>query len=139
MENISQYRDNLDKTLMSSDLSNVESVKTLVENQMSKSTQSEDQGFVVSLSIAIIDITMYKVLFLVVKMYINFSILYYVEYREVLVQKRTKEVANLLSMLRSASGKATEELKANEIPHGGWKVCFVSSFLCRLCWSVYLF
>ncbi|PWA63483.1 hypothetical protein CTI12_AA311740 [Artemisia annua] len=87
MENISQYRDNLDKTLMSSDLSNVESVKMLVENQMSKSTQSEDQ-----------------------------------EYREVLVQKRTKEVANLLSMLRSASGKATEGLKANEIPHGGWKI-----------------
>lgn len=41
---ISQYRDKLDKTLMSHDLSNVESLKLLVETQMSKSTQSEDQG-----------------------------------------------------------------------------------------------
>lgn len=82
-ENISQYRDKLDKTLMSPDLSNVESLKILVENQMS----SEDQ-----------------------------------EYSNNLVQKRTKEVANFLSMLRSASGSAVEGSKANEIPQGGWKI-----------------
>ncbi|KAI3823381.1 hypothetical protein L1987_04816 [Smallanthus sonchifolius] len=80
-QDISRYRDKLDKTLMSPDLSNVESLKILVENQMSKSTQSEAQGCI----------------------------------------KRTKEVANSLSMLRSASGKAVEGSKANEIPHSGWK------------------
>ncbi|XP_024987037.1 uncharacterized protein LOC112522180 isoform X1 [Cynara cardunculus var. scolymus] len=86
-ENISQYRDKLDKTLMSPDLSNVESLKILVGNQMSKSLQCEDQ-----------------------------------EYSDKLVQKRTKEVANFLSMLRSASGSAVEGSKVNEIPQGGWKI-----------------
>lgn len=86
-ENISQYRDKLDKTLMSPDLSNEESLKILVENQMSKSLQFEDQ-----------------------------------EYNDDLVQKRTKEVANFLSMLRSASGSAVEGSKANEVPQGGWKI-----------------
>ncbi|KAM0045388.1 putative START-like domain superfamily protein [Helianthus debilis subsp. tardiflorus] len=86
-ESISQYRDKLDKTLMSHDLSNMEFLRTLVENQMSKSTQSEDQ-----------------------------------EINDNLIQKRTKEVANFLSMLKSASGNAVESSKANEIPHGGWKI-----------------
>lgn len=86
-QDITQYRDKLDKTLMAPDLSNVESLKILVENQISKSTQTEDQ-----------------------------------ECNENLVQKRTKELANFLSMLRSASGNAVEGIKANEIPHGGWKI-----------------
>nr|XP_043632244.1 uncharacterized protein LOC122603548 isoform X4 [Erigeron canadensis] len=87
MENISQYRDRLDQTVMSSDLSNVENLKILVESQMSESIQSEDQ-----------------------------------DCRDKLVQKRTKEVANFLSMLRSASGKAVKESKVNETPSGGWKI-----------------
>ncbi|KAK9079237.1 hypothetical protein SSX86_000907 [Deinandra increscens subsp. villosa] len=86
-QHISRYRDKLDETLMSHDLSNMESIRTLVENQMSKSTQTEDQ--------------------------VN---------NDNLVQKRTKEVANFLSMLRSASGNADEGSKANEIPHSGWKI-----------------
>ncbi|KAK9072724.1 hypothetical protein SSX86_009159 [Deinandra increscens subsp. villosa] len=86
-QDISQYRDKLDNTLMSHDLSNEESLKILVENQMSKSTQSEDQ-----------------------------------ENRDNLVEKRTKEVANSLSMLRSASGNAVEGSKTNETPHSGWKI-----------------
>ncbi|KAD0020784.1 hypothetical protein E3N88_44910 [Mikania micrantha] len=85
--NISQYRDRLDKTLMSYDLSDTESIRNLVENQILKSTQSEDQ-----------------------------------EHSDYLVQKRTKEVAHLLSMLRTASENAVEDSKANEIPHGGWKI-----------------
>ena len=48
-ENISRYRDKLDKTLMSPDLSDVESLKILVGNQMSNSLQGEDQGCIVSL------------------------------------------------------------------------------------------
>lgn len=47
-QNISQYRDKLDKTLMAHDLSNMESIRKLVENQMSKSTQGEHQAFSVS-------------------------------------------------------------------------------------------
>ncbi|KAI7728689.1 hypothetical protein M8C21_019060 [Ambrosia artemisiifolia] len=86
-ESIIQYRDKLDKTLMSNDLSNMEFLRTLVENQMSKSTQSEDQ-----------------------------------EVNDNLVKKRTKEVANFISMLRSASGNAVEGSKANDIPHGSWKI-----------------
>ncbi|XP_076888906.1 uncharacterized protein LOC143539492 [Bidens hawaiensis] len=86
-EDIRQYRDKLDTTLMSNDLVNVESLKILVESQMSKSTQCEDQGIL-----------------------------------DNLVQKRTKEVANSLSMLRSASRKAVEGSTANEIPHSGWKI-----------------
>ncbi|KAK1434996.1 hypothetical protein QVD17_00751 [Tagetes erecta] len=86
-QDICQYRDKLDKTLMSRDLYDVESLKLLVENQMSKSTYSEDQGNM-----------------------------------DNLVQKRTKEVANSLSLLRSASGNVVEGSKANEIPHGGWKI-----------------
>lgn len=84
-ENICEYRDRLDKTLMCHDLSNVESLKILVENQLSNSTESE-------------------------------------EYSDNFVQKRTREVANFLSMLRSASGNSGEGSKANEIPHGGWKI-----------------
>ncbi|XP_076953765.1 uncharacterized protein LOC143627947 [Bidens hawaiensis] len=86
-EDIRQYRDKLDTTLMSHDLVNVESLKVLVESQMSKSRQCEDQ-----------------------------------EILDNLVQKRTKEVANSLSMLRSASGNAVEGSTTNEIPHGGWKI-----------------
>ncbi|KAM0024676.1 putative START-like domain superfamily protein [Helianthus debilis subsp. tardiflorus] len=86
-QTISQYRDKLDTTLMSRDLSDVESLKVLVESQMSKSTLSGDQ-----------------------------------EIMDNLVQKRTKEVANSLSMLRSASGKVVDGSRANEIPHGGWKI-----------------
>ncbi|KAL4591871.1 hypothetical protein LXL04_004845 [Taraxacum kok-saghyz] len=44
-ENISEYRDRLDKTLLSHDLSNVEFLKNLVENQISKSPQHEDQEY----------------------------------------------------------------------------------------------
>lgn len=43
-ENITEYRDKLDKTLKSDDLCNVEFLKKLVENQLSKSSQHEDQG-----------------------------------------------------------------------------------------------
>ncbi|XP_071697506.1 uncharacterized protein [Rutidosis leptorrhynchoides] len=84
-ENICEYRARLDKTLMCHDLSNVESLKTLVKNQMSNSTESE-------------------------------------EYSDNLVQKRTREVANFISMLRSASGKSVEGSRSNEIPHEGWKI-----------------
>lgn len=80
-ENISQYRDRLDKTLMSNDLLNVEFIKNLVENQISKSSQQEDQ-----------------------------------EYSDNLVQKRTKEVAHFLGMLRSTSGSV------DEISQNGWKI-----------------
>ncbi|KAJ9554850.1 hypothetical protein OSB04_009464 [Centaurea solstitialis] len=86
-ENISRYRDILDKTLMSPDLSNVESLKILVGNQMSNSLQYEDQ-----------------------------------ECSDDLVTKRTKDVANFLSMLRSASGSAVEGSKPSDIPQGGWKI-----------------
>ncbi|KAK1429292.1 hypothetical protein QVD17_11498 [Tagetes erecta] len=44
------------------------------------------------------------------------------EINDNVVQKRTNEVANFLSMLRSASGNAGESSTANEIPHGGWKI-----------------
>ncbi|KAI3822678.1 hypothetical protein L1987_10273 [Smallanthus sonchifolius] len=44
------------------------------------------------------------------------------ENNDILVRKRTEEVANFLSMLRSASGNAVEGSKADEIPHGGWKI-----------------
>ncbi|KAD5508545.1 hypothetical protein R6Q59_030809 [Mikania micrantha] len=87
IQHISQYRDKLDKSLLSHDLCNVDSLKILVENQMSKSRQSEDQ-----------------------------------ENIDNLVQKRTKELTNSLSMLRSAAGNVVEGSKANEIPHGGWKI-----------------
>lgn len=60
-----------------------------------------------------------------VNTYSNFKILYYAEDSNNLVQKRTKEVANFLSMLRSASGNTDEGSKMNEIPHDGWKVCFI--------------
>ncbi|XP_076952953.1 uncharacterized protein LOC143626903 [Bidens hawaiensis] len=86
-QNISQYREKLDKTLMSHDLSNMESLRTLVESQMSKSTQNADQ-----------------------------------EINDNLVQRRTKEVVNIVGMLRSASGNTVEGSKANETPHGGWKI-----------------
>ncbi|XP_023760915.1 uncharacterized protein LOC111909341 [Lactuca sativa] len=80
-ENITEYRDKLDKTLKSDDLCNVEFLKKLVENQLSKSSQHEDQ-----------------------------------EYSDNLVQKRTKEVANFIGMLRSTSGSV------DEVSHNGWKI-----------------
>ncbi|XP_076908226.1 uncharacterized protein LOC143564994 [Bidens hawaiensis] len=86
-QSISQYRDKLDKALMSHDLSNMESLRTLVENQMSKSTQNADQ-----------------------------------EINDNIIQKRTKEFANIVGMLRSASGNTVEDSKANETAHGGWKL-----------------
>ncbi|XP_009626382.1 uncharacterized protein [Nicotiana tomentosiformis] len=39
-----------------------------------------------------------------------------------LVERRTKEVANFLSMLRSASVTDGEKSKSSEATHGGWKV-----------------
>lgn len=44
------------------------------------------------------------------------------EYIDNVVEKRTNDVSNLLSMLRSASGSDTVGSKANEAPHGGWKL-----------------
>lgn len=43
-ENISQYRQRLDKTLASHDLVNEEALKTLVKNQMMWSSQCEVEG-----------------------------------------------------------------------------------------------
>lgn len=43
-KNISQYRQRLDTTLASHDLVNEESLKTLVKNQMMRSSQSEVEG-----------------------------------------------------------------------------------------------
>ncbi|KAL3839395.1 hypothetical protein ACJIZ3_023986 [Penstemon smallii] len=44
------------------------------------------------------------------------------ECTENLVERRSKEVSNFLSMLRSASENDFERSKSNEESHGGWKV-----------------
>ncbi|KAA8516830.1 hypothetical protein F0562_017352 [Nyssa sinensis] len=83
---ISQYRGRLDKTLASHDLTNEETLKTLVKNQILSSSQCEIE-----------------------------------EYMDNVVEKRTKEVSNLLDMFRSASVD-DEWLKTRETLHGSWKL-----------------
>ncbi|KAM3288381.1 putative protein isoform X1 [Capsicum chacoense] len=79
--NISQYRNRLDQTLSSDDLVNYDKLKTLVKNQILRSSECDLH-----------------------------------ECSETLVDRRTKEVANFLSMLKSAS------VTDSEASHGGWKV-----------------
>ncbi|XP_059296160.1 uncharacterized protein LOC132049403 isoform X2 [Lycium ferocissimum] len=79
--NISQYRSRLDQTLSCHDLVDDDMLKTLVKNQILRSSGSD-----------------------------------FHECSENLVDRRTKEVAKFLSMLRSAS------VTDSEASNGGWKV-----------------
>ncbi|PIN07469.1 hypothetical protein CDL12_19967 [Handroanthus impetiginosus] len=45
------------------------------------------------------------------------------EHVETIVEQRSKEVSNFLSMLRSSSENEVERTKSNDESHGGWKVC----------------
>ncbi|XP_016487414.2 uncharacterized protein LOC107807522 isoform X1 [Nicotiana tabacum] len=85
--NISQYRNRLDQTLSSHDLVNDDMLKTLVKNQILRSSESDLQ-----------------------------------ECSDNLVDRRTKEVASFLNMLRSASVTDGEKSESSEASNGGWKV-----------------
>ncbi|OIS97833.1 PREDICTED: uncharacterized protein LOC109233190 isoform X2 [Nicotiana attenuata] len=85
--NISQYRCRLDQTLSSQDLVNNDMLKTLVKNQILRSSECDAQ-----------------------------------ECSENLVDRRTKEVANFLNMLRSASVTDGEKSESSEASNGGWKI-----------------
>ncbi|CAN4118719.1 unnamed protein product [Withania somnifera] len=79
--NISQYRSRLDQTLSADDLVDYYKLKSLVKNQILRSSECDLHECV-----------------------------------DNVVDRRAKEVANFLSMLRSAS------LTDSEASHGGWKV-----------------
>ncbi|KAK4414808.1 Iron-sulfur cluster co-chaperone protein HscB [Sesamum alatum] len=85
--NISDYRSKLDKTLASPELTNDETIYTLVKNQI---LQSSDHHLE--------------------------------EYTDYVVERRSKEISNFLSMLRSASVNDVEKSKSNDESQIGWKV-----------------
>ncbi|KAL8039903.1 hypothetical protein ABFX02_10G066900 [Erythranthe guttata] len=85
--NISDYRNKLDKTLTSPDLTSDENVRTLVKNQILQSLASESE-----------------------------------EYNEYVVERRSREMSNFLSMLRSASANEVEMSKSINESHNGWKI-----------------
>ncbi|CAK8571279.1 unnamed protein product [Lathyrus sativus] len=80
---IVQYRERLDRTLASDDLTNVEILKKLVKSQLLPSSELEDEG-----------------------------------YKEKLIDRKTKEIANFLDMLRSAS----DDHGRLNTSHNDWKL-----------------
>lgn len=51
-------------------------------------------------------------------------------------ERRTKELANTLGMLRSASLiDGDDQLKPADVSHGGWKVIYLSSVIFALAFS----
>ncbi|XP_043714606.1 uncharacterized protein LOC122662946 isoform X2 [Telopea speciosissima] len=87
-QKMSEFRERLDKTLASQNLTNEEYIKKLVKKQL---LCSSPQGDIQNLT-------------------------------ENLLEKRTKEVSNLLNMLRSASQKDSAVSTTHEKPHADWKL-----------------
>ncbi|XP_019153637.1 PREDICTED: uncharacterized protein LOC109150185 [Ipomoea nil] len=83
---ISEYRDRLDKTLLSQDLVNEDLLKGLVKSQIISSLNIENEECI-----------------------------------DNVVERRTKEVQNVLGMLRSTSVTDGEKSKSSEPSHG-WKI-----------------
>ncbi|GER41822.1 polyketide cyclase/dehydrase and lipid transportsuperfamily protein [Striga asiatica] len=86
-DSISDYRSKLDKTLTSPDLTNYETIRTHVKNQILQSLESDLE-----------------------------------EYTEQVVEKRSKEMFSLLSMLRSASVSDLDKSKSINESQSCWKV-----------------
>lgn len=91
-ERIAKYRDRLDQTLASPDLTNAETLKNLVKDHLERSSLDENEG---SNSAAVCT--------------------------EVLLERRTKEVSHFLDMLRSAS-VGGDGSKASQTSHAEWKL-----------------
>lgn len=107
---ISEYREKLDKTLSSPELTDHESLKSLLRNQLCSSS----------------GMFFFFCAFIVYESTLGISLHVwcdcFVECNENTLDKRTADVSKLLSMLRSVS-----MTDASSSSHGDWKVCLTSN------------
>lgn len=127
---ISDYRSKLDRTLASPDLTNDETIKTLLKNQIVESSYLQFEGLYFDNWVF-----WYIALLLMCKVYVWSNIIILVtllsEYLDNVVERKSKEVSDFLEMLRSATKSSSKDLNR------GWKVCCPFSlcqilFICNL-------
>lgn len=143
---ITQYRERLDRTLASPKLTNAESLKSLVKNQILQSSGQETEGcfsqrimFQVDNQLGCLCLyigitTNCETLLLHLPSIMTCLLLGSTGCSETVIEKRTAELSNFLDMLRSVSENSYEGSKTHDTAsHPEWKVWYL------LCISLLIF